>query len=100
MTISVSDHAVMRYLERVKGMDLEPYREEIRAIVESAVEAKALSITKDGFCYMLDPDRHSVISVISSDMRHKRKYEKKAPRPKHWLRDREARLALAKEPRI
>ncbi len=30
----ISDHAIVRWLERIEGIDLEPYRARIRAIVE------------------------------------------------------------------
>lgn len=35
----VSDHAVLRYLERVKGLDVKAVRDEIRAYVQARVEA-------------------------------------------------------------
>jgi len=36
----VTDHAVIRYLERVKGVDIEAIRAELRQIASEAVQAK------------------------------------------------------------
>lgn len=43
MTVTVSDHALLRWLERHHGMDLQPYREELAALVEPFVAIKAKS---------------------------------------------------------
>jgi hypothetical protein len=40
MVRPVSDHAVIRYLERVKGVDINAIRDELRAIANEAVPAK------------------------------------------------------------
>lgn len=37
---SVSDHAVVRYLERHEGLDIEAVREELRAIADASTPAK------------------------------------------------------------
>lgn len=39
----VSDHALVRYLERVRGMDLNPYRQELRQLAEAHEGAPATS---------------------------------------------------------
>lgn len=41
MTISVSDHALIRWLERHHGFDLAPFRQELADLVEPFVAAKA-----------------------------------------------------------
>lgn len=51
--IDVSDHAVCRYLERVRGIDLGFVRNEIRKTVAGAVAIGANSISVDGFTYCL-----------------------------------------------
>lgn len=52
--ISVSDHAVLRYLERVEGMDIERVRREIGARVDHAAGLGACGIIIDGFSYKID----------------------------------------------
>lgn len=37
MSIRISDHAVLRWLERVHGIDVEGFRQELRAQVEPAI---------------------------------------------------------------
>ncbi len=95
--ISVSDHALIRFMERVNGVDVENIRCTIREMVRSAIDAKAMSITIDGFCYTLDPNRRSVISVLAPGMRSKgKKMSKQRDVKKHWLRggDRDDRSTL------
>jgi hypothetical protein len=41
MTAAVSDHALIRWLERQYGMDLQPYRDELAALVEPYVAVHA-----------------------------------------------------------
>ena len=62
--ISVSDHAVLRWLERVHEIDIEFFRNQIRNIVGPPMKVKATSITVDGFCYVFDPEKRVVITVI------------------------------------
>jgi len=44
----VTDHAVLRYLERVKGVDVESIREHIKAICLPALKVGALSVSAEG----------------------------------------------------
>jgi dTDP-4-amino-4,6-dideoxygalactose transaminase len=47
--IKVSDHALIRYIERVKGIDLEGYRAEMLSVERrAAINAGATAITIDG----------------------------------------------------
>jgi hypothetical protein len=48
----VTDHALIRYLERVKGFDLEPHRAAIRSIVANA-PGSARTVLHQGFRYEL-----------------------------------------------
>lgn len=50
----VSDHAVLRYLERVQGMDVEQVRREIGHKVDRAVELGASGAVSDGFVYRIE----------------------------------------------
>lgn len=47
--VPVTDHAVLRYLERVKGFDIEAVRREIAALCREAGGAR--SMTRDGVRY-------------------------------------------------
>lgn len=49
----ITDHALIRWLERLQGIDLTVFREEIAAITRRAVSAGACSVTKDRFRYCL-----------------------------------------------
>lgn len=50
----VTDHAVLRYLERVQGVDIERIRREIGARVDHAVAQGACGLIIDGFSYKID----------------------------------------------
>lgn len=52
--IPVSDHAVLRYLERVEGLDIERLRREIGARVDLAVDLGACGVIIDGFSYKIE----------------------------------------------
>jgi hypothetical protein len=51
----VTDHCLLRYIERVKGVDLDVLRAEIVAIVGPAVKCGATSVSSAGFTYCLAP---------------------------------------------
>ena len=52
--VHITDHAVIRYLERVRGVDIEAVRREIRAKVTLAQDYPgATGILVDGFRYAL-----------------------------------------------
>lgn len=53
---NVSDHAVLRYLERVQGFDVEEVRRQIAATCARGVELGALAVTSNGFRYTLRGD--------------------------------------------
>ena len=63
-TVNVTDHALVRYIERVAGIDLTEVRAAIRAHVREAMRAGAHGVQKDGFIYKLDPHSQSVLTVI------------------------------------
>ncbi len=52
--IPVTDHAVLRYLERVEGMDIERVRREIGARVDRAADMGACGVIIDGVNYKID----------------------------------------------
>lgn len=49
-----SDHAVLRYLERVQGVDVERIRREIGARVDHAASQGACGLIIDGFSYKIE----------------------------------------------
>ena len=59
---AITDHAVVRYLERVKGIDVEAARAEIAAIVSRGVQLGAQSVVLGGMRYRLEG--HHVVTVI------------------------------------
>ena len=58
----ITDHAVIRYLERVKGIDVEAVRAEIADVVRRGVIHGAQSVLLDGMRYRLEG--HHVVTVI------------------------------------
>lgn len=68
----VSEHAVLRYLERAKGVDTEAIRAEILTpMVVSAMKAGAATVSVDGVKFVIDGD--CLVTVLGSDMRAKPK---------------------------
>lgn len=49
----VTDHAVLRYLERAKGIDIEAVRAELGHAVDKAIEMGAGAAIVDGVKYVL-----------------------------------------------
>lgn len=49
----VTDHAVIRYLERVKGMDIEEIRRSIGKTVDDGIKKGAIGVVVDGICYKI-----------------------------------------------
>jgi len=66
---SVSDHAVVRYMERVMGVDVEAVRNLIAAEVETAVAVGACGLKKDGFTFRLDGENVVTVYRTHSDPR-------------------------------
>ena len=67
--VRVSDHAVLRYLERAGGFDIERLRREIGHRVEAAVAAGASGIQIGGVNFRIKEDEHGpvVTTVIHDD---------------------------------
>lgn len=79
--IRVSDHAVLRYLERVGGVDVERLRREIGRRVEEAAALGASGVTIGGFSFRIKEDEGGpcVTTVIDADwgLRNHRRSEAK-----------------------
>lgn len=64
-TIRVTDHAVLRYLERVVGIDVEAARAQIAAKVAIAREHPGASgVRSDGYSYRLRGDAVTTVLII------------------------------------
>lgn len=61
--VHISDHALIRYLERVAGVSLEIVRAEMRDLVRDAIDAGATRAVVDGYSYEMDPRSRTVITV-------------------------------------
>ena len=76
----VTDHAVLRHLERVHGIDVESVRLELGYKVDAAIEAGAAATVSDGIRYVLVEDRLiSCIPVKSVPLRGRRNRRRARP---------------------
>ena len=50
----VTDHAVLRYLERLGGFNIDGLRNEIRARLQAAADAGAGAVVIDGHSFLID----------------------------------------------
>lgn len=51
--ITISDHALLRYLERIIGLDMEAYRERLAQEIAGAAAVGAKSYTVQGTTFIL-----------------------------------------------
>ena len=73
--VHVSDHAVLRYLERFAGIDTEAVRKMIEEKAAAAVKAGALSLKIDGVVFLMKGN--TVTTCLTSEMRNNQR-EKQA----------------------
>lgn len=50
----VTDHAIVRYLERVEGVDMETLRRQIGHTVQQGIEQGANGVVSGGFVYRIE----------------------------------------------
>lgn len=75
----VTDHAVLRYLERVQGVDVESARLELGFMVDDAVRQGALATVADGIRYVLVDGRLvTCVAVKSVSLRNGRRRRSRA----------------------
>ena len=75
MNIIVTDHALLRYVERVFGLDIEMVRTHIEKSVRGPAIAGATTTTIDGYVYCLKERGNGAVAVttiLDTDMRAKR----------------------------
>lgn len=87
--VKVSDHAVVRWLERAHEVDIEGLREEIARLVEPAVKVGAASITIGNVTFALSGS--NVCTVLTSAMRAKKRKERQRRgmgKPRRVIEDR------------
>ena len=68
MSVDISDHALVRYIERVKGESLEKIRDEIRTLLSAHKDRRIPdSGYHDGITFVLEHlnERPTVVTVLS-----------------------------------
>lgn len=63
----VTDHAVLRYLERLGGFNIDGLRNDIRARLQAAADAGAGAVVIDGHSFLIDhggEDGPAVVTVL------------------------------------
>lgn len=67
--VIISDHALIRYIERYLDVDLNPVRQQIRDKTQKAIEAGAMSIQIDGFLFTIAPQQRTVVTILTPEQR-------------------------------
>lgn len=67
----VTDHALLRYLERARGIDVELIREHVALLCAPSANAGAKSYRVEGVTYVFK--KGHVVTVIGEDMRTARR---------------------------
>lgn len=67
--VHVSDHALLRYLERVGGFDIEGLRQSIAARLSGAIVSTPQAVTIDGFRFVVQAGARGpvLVTVIERD---------------------------------
>jgi hypothetical protein len=63
--VHVSDHAIVRFLERARGMDIQSVRNAIAYTVQEAVDAGACKISVSGLTYVIEGETVVTITPAS-----------------------------------
>lgn len=76
----VSDHALLRYMERVLRIDVEALRDDVARIAQVGVEHGASGVQAGGYSYKLVGDRvTAVLTTATPNIRLGRKARKCRP---------------------
>ncbi|PVE25409.1 hypothetical protein DC522_05805 [Microvirga sp. KLBC 81] len=74
--ITVSDHALLRYLERACGMEIEAMREELAGILSAIVRPGRQTIVRDGLRFIF---RGNILTTVyQCETRERRPYRLRA----------------------
>ena len=73
--LSVSDHAIVRYLERVGGFDIAGLRAQIARRCEAGHSVGASSVIIDGFAFLIGEGQ--VITVVDAASMRKRRIHRR-----------------------
>lgn len=83
--VAVTDHAVVRYLERALGLDVEAVRTEIARAVKRGIAEGASGVRVGGLWFRLEGA--VVVTVLpgsSADLRTGRRPRRGQPRESRW----------------
>jgi threonine dehydratase len=67
MSVRISDHALVRWLERFGGIEMDFFRRHIEGLVADACNAGATAASIDGYIYKIDPNSRSLVTVIGPE---------------------------------
>ncbi len=74
--MEVSDHALVRYIERVRGESLEKFREEVRTLIaEHEGTPHPGNVYYEGFTFIIEShcERKIVVTILPPGFRKKKK---------------------------
>lgn len=74
--VQVTDHAVLRYLERAMGLNIEVVREHILGICVSAASFGAVAVRSEGLKFVIDGNR--IVTVEPDSLLPSRTSQKRA----------------------
>jgi len=78
--VQVTDHAVIRYLERALGMDVETIRREIGRKVDRGADLGACGVQIDGFVYKILDGVVTTVMPVSQPMPGQRQIARRGER--------------------
>lgn len=67
--VIVTDHALLRYLERALGIDVGAARAEVEAICRRGAERQAQSVIHSGLRYVLKHETENAVVVTTLEQR-------------------------------
>jgi len=70
--IKISDHALMRYIERFYGINLDAVREEIIGHTRDAINSGANGVQVNGFLFQISPQTRTVVTILTPEQRKNR----------------------------
>lgn len=71
----ITDHAIVRYLERVGGFDIDGLRKQIALRCEAGASIGATSVIVEGFAFLIGDGQ--VITVVDADSMRKRRIRRR-----------------------